>query len=325
MAKKRSEIVPGKHTVSDLLPKESAGELASWFTLYMEVEGLASADNTGAAKRRDLQAFLDYFTKAVGTDKREFWTRSITEGFMKALAKSGKKPTTMNRVLATLKHAASWIHRHEPFPAGNPCERVKEVSTDSPEWKGLSDIQLTRLRAACDLLVNRKAKQHQKPIRDRALFLLLLHTGLRVSELLSLDLAQYQGKHLCNIKRKGKKVTARVFLAQEAREALDLYLTEIRGRGEGPLFVGKERQRMTRQNANLILSALAREANKHLPAVEKIRLTPHLLRHTMLRRAAEKFGVQYAMELSGHTSSNYIWRYVQPSVAEKERALESLF
>jgi len=45
----------------------------------------------------------------------------------------------------------------------------------------------------------------------------------------------------------------------------------------------------------------------------------------MLRWAAEKNGVQFAMELSGHSNSNYIWRYVKPSDEQKERAVEELF
>ena len=40
---------------------------------------------------------------------------------------------------------------------------------------------------------------------------------------------------------------------------------------------------------------------------------------------AEKFGVQHSMEAAGHTSSNYIWRYIKPSNEEKEKALEDLF
>ena len=45
----------------------------------------------------------------------------------------------------------------------------------------------------------------------------------------------------------------------------------------------------------------------------------------MLRRATEKHGVQYAMELACHTSPNHIWRYVKLSDEEKERAMEELF
>ena len=67
------------------------------------------------------------------------------------------------------------------------------------------------------------------------------------------------------------------------------------------------------------------QANARLPQNQHIHLSAHLLRHTMLRKAAEKYGVQYAMELAAHTSSRYIWRYVQPSDEEKEAALEDLF
>ena len=50
-----------------------------------------------------------------------------------------------------------------------------------------------------------------------------------------------------------------------------------------------------------------------------------MLRHTCLRKAAEKHGVQYVLELSGQSSERYIWRYVQPSAEQIEAALEELF
>jgi integrase/recombinase XerD len=160
---------------------------------------------------------------------------------------------------------------------------------------------------------------------DQAAFLLLLHTGLRVSELLSLDLAQYHDKHFLDVKRKGRKVTAKVFLAQEARESLDAYLNAVRGKEAGPLFVSRSGQRLCRSNVDDALKVLGNQANAHLPSDQRIRLSAHVLRHTMLRRAAEKYGVQFAMELSGHNSSNYIWRYIQPSDDEKEKAVEALY
>jgi integrase/recombinase XerD len=143
--------------------------------------------------------------------------------------------------------------------------------------------------------------------------------------LLALDLDQYHGKHLFNVKRKGRNVTRKVFLAQDAREALDRYLHEIRGTDDGPLFCSRSGRRLARQNVHDALKALARQASARLPEDQHIHLSPHLLRHTMLRRAAEKHGVQYAMELAGHTSSRYIWRYIQPSQDQKEAALENLF
>src|SRR5262249_44199938 len=149
---------------------------------------------------------LDYFIEVTGGDRKDLWTRSVTTGFVKGLGKSGKKPTTINRVSATLRHAAAWVHRQKPFLAGNPCERIQDLKTDAPESKGLTALEVTRLKAAAEQLPRLKTRKNQKPLRDHALFLVLLHTGLRVSELLSLDLAQYEGKHFKNVKRKGKSV-----------------------------------------------------------------------------------------------------------------------
>lgn len=153
--------------------------------------------------------------------------------------------------------------------------------------------------------------------------MVLLHTALRVSELLSLDLVQYQSKYLVNIKRKGKKVTRELLLAKPAREALDRYLDEVRGQTPGPLIQSKNGLRMASQNVDQALKRIAEQANSTLPAGERIHLSSHILRHTALRKAAEK-DIRHAMKLSGHTSSKYIWRYTEPSKAEHEKVLEEL-
>jgi integrase/recombinase XerD len=308
-----------------LLPAARRESLEAWLALYMGLEAGACSDNTFRAKKRDLEGFLGYFARATGSDHPDQWTRSLTAGFLKALAGEGKKPTTVNRVLASLRHAAAWVHRQRPFLAGNPTDRISDVLTDEPSWKGLSDLEVTRLKSAAEQLLCLKTGANQHARRDHAIFLLLLCTGLRVSELLSVDLGQYQGKHFLDVKRKGRKVSARVFLAQEAREALDRYLDETRGRHAGPLLTSRSGKRLRRSNVDDALKALANQANAHLSADQKVRLSAHVLRHTMLRRAAEKNGVQFAMELSGHSSSNYIWRYVKPSDEQKERAVEDLF
>ena len=68
-----------------------------------------------------------------------------------------------------------------------------------------------------------------------------------------------------------------------------------------------------------------RTADATLSRKEHIHVSAHVLRHTLLRKAARKHGVEYAKELAGHTSDRYIWRYVQPSDAEKEEAVDNLF
>lgn len=318
-------LLPARPVSADALPACERDSLVAWFNLYMGLEAGANADNTIAAKTRDLEAFLGFFARAIGSDHADLWTRSITADFVKALLKEKRSPTSINRILATLRHCASWVHRKRPFLAGNPTERIADIAVDDPEWKGLADIEITRLKAAAEQLIHVKRRRNQHPIRDFSIFHVLLRTGLRISELLRLDLDQYQGKHFVNVKRKGRKVTREIFLAAEAREALDRYIDEVRRREPGPLFVSRSGKRLARQNVDSALKAIANQANARFPDDQKIKLHAHVLRHTCLRRAAEKHGVQYAMELSGQSSERYIWRYVQPSSEQKEAALDDLF
>ena len=162
-------------------------------------------------------------------------------------------------------------------------------------------------------------------MRLHALLEVLYATGLRVSELLSLQTKQYDGKHLKNVKRKGKAVTRKVFLSKDAREALDRYINEDRGKKAGALFFSKTGSTLQRQSVDELLKGIASQANATLPKREWIHISAHVLRHTLLRKAARKHGVEYAKELAGHTSDRYIWRYVQPSDEEKEQAVDGLF
>ena len=64
--------------------------------------------------------------------------------------------------------------------------------------------------------------------------------------------------------------------------------------------------------------------NAHLPEGEKMDVSPHVLRHTFLRRLAETKGVHYAREASGLQSDRYIWRYVKPDQQTLADAIDEL-
>jgi integrase/recombinase XerD len=97
-----------------------------------------------------------------------------------------------------------------------------------------------------------------------------------------------------------------------------------RGTSPGPLFTTRSGQRLDRTQAFVILRRLARQANAHLPPDEHLQVSPHVLRHTLLRKVANEKGVHYAMELSGHRSDRYIWRYVKPDAQSLAEALDDL-
>ncbi len=317
---------PVESSADALLPSKNRDSLVAWFELYMGIEVGSPETNTFRAKKGDLQKFVEYLLDSAGTDHPDQWTKSLTEAFLRHLRKKqGLAASTVNRVLATLKHSAQWIHRQRPFLVGNPCELVRPIDDDDPEWRGLEDIQVNRLRSAVEQLVHLKTRASQRPYRDQAMFLLLLHTALRESELLSLDYPdQFSGGYLLNIQRKGRKVTRKLRVPKPARVAIQEYLDEERGEEPGPLFQSKNGRRLAPQNLDDVMKRIAAQANSTLPANQQIHLSAHMLRHTCLRKAAEK-DIRYAMKLSGHTSSQYIWRYTEPSAKEFDGVMEELY
>ena len=90
------------------------------------------------------------------------------------------------------------------------------------------------------------------------------------------------------------------------------------------LFMTRTGRKLSRREAYGIVCRVAAQANAHLPEEEKIDVSPHVLRHTFLRKLAEKKGVHYAREASGHQSDRYIWRYVKPDEQTLAEAVDAL-
>jgi len=167
------------------------------------------------------------------------WTRSVTLGFVQWMENEGNQgrgyaPTSVNRTLATLRRAARWIQNRRPFMAGDPFERVSDLVVTVPAAKGLSALQRRRVLAAADKLCALQAQKNQQPRRKRALLVVLLETGMRISETLRLTLDQYDGKYFRNVKRKGKRRDD-VYVSPEARTALADYFEHER-RSDGQII-----------------------------------------------------------------------------------------
>ncbi len=320
-----------KFLVDHLAPEQRIS-LTFWATLYLEIRVKGAAPGTVKAKLQDLGKFLSFFTCEVGGDHVDAWTPAVTRAFQNYLQEIKSKhtdkhysPETINRILSTVGHFGRWLHKQRPLLAGNPMENYKEITTDYPNWNGLTDREIMLLKSACEQRVAICTKRNQNPLLETAVFYLLYQTGLRVGELVALNPDQYHHKGFHNVKRKGKKAQRKVAVPKEARIWLDRYIDEIRGRGEGALLLSRDGERLTTKAIWLICKRLARQASTHLPEKEKISLTPHMLRHTFLKRVADKYGTHYAQEVSGNVSYKVIFRYTKPSEAQQAKMVEELF
>ena len=153
----------------------------------------------------------------------------------------------------------------------------------------------------------------------------LLNSGLWVFELGGLELSQYRRRALHDIKRKGDKVTKRILLSRDTCEALGRDIKEERDEGPGTLFQSKNGKPLAQQDVDYVLSRIAPQANARWPEKDRIEVSPHVLRHTALRKWTEDKGVHFAQKIAGHASERYFWRYVTPSESEMDEAAESLW
>ena len=312
-----------------LAPSKAASSLVGWFLAYCHAEVAGAPKSTLQAKKRDFDLFLGYFAKMMGSDAIEDWTRSVTLGFVTWLENEanegrGYAPTSVNRTLATLRRATRWIQGRRPFLAGDPFERVSDLMTTAPSAKGLTKLQRSRVLAAADKLCALQTRTNQQPRRKRALLIVLLETGMRISETLRLTMDQYDGKYFRNVKRKGKR-RDEVYVSPEARAALADYFEHERGRGDGPLFQSRGGEAMLRKDADRFLKQIAGMANANVPEEEQVNLHAHLMRHTALKQAERKYGRAFAQKKSGNVGMQHIERYAQPADSDYEEAMDKLY
>ena len=144
-------------------------------------------------------------------------------------------------------------------------------------------------------------------LRDRAILELLYATGIRVSELSGLDLADLDpGQGTARIMGKGAKERI-VPVGDKAEEAVTAYL-EARGREEGPLFRNGRGQRLTSRSVHRIVRARARASGLIR------RVSPHTLRHTFATHLLDAGAdLRLIQELLGHSRLSTTQKYTHVS------------
>ncbi len=251
--------------------------------------------NTIVAYRNDLNQACAYFTRQ-GIESWQHVTRAhIASYLLEMRDEQAYRPTTIARKLASLKTFFRYLRAHGSISV-DIIEDLNAPRIQKEPPQILSQEQVANLFRQVTL-------DSPTGIRDMAMLHLLYATGMRVSELVALNLEHIdlaQATVVC-AGRNGKNKRERVLpLSSLALDQIKNYIQEPRQRliqhhpNEQALFVNHHGERLTRQGFWLIIKGYARQIN-----IQGI--TPHMLRHSfailMLQNGMELRSVQ---ELLGH-------------------------
>jgi integrase/recombinase XerD len=254
------------------------------------------AINTVAAYRRDLRAYLDFLLLR-GIITPEGIVPDDVSAFSRELRTREDAPLTASST-ARMLSSVRGFHRY--LLDEEQVQTDAAVATKPPKLASRlpKAISIEQMASVLD------AARGETPqaLRDTALLELLYATGARISEAVDLNVDDVIDGDVVRLFGKGGKQRI-VPLGSYAREAIDAYLVRarpvfsVRGTSTAALFLGARGQRVSRQNAWLILRAVAERANLG------IEISPHTFRHSFATHLlAGGADVRVVQELLGHSS-----------------------
>ena len=260
-----------------------------------------ASENTVSSYMRDIRQFSTWLRESEDTDVIDATQLNISD-FLDFLDERGKSNATKSRALASLKNFYSYIVS-TGFLSETP---VRDLKIDRGEKK-LPQILTNR---EIELLLAQPSSSDYKGLRDKAMLEVMYATGMRVSELINLDIDNVN-LDLGVIKCAGNKKNRAIPLYPEALNALTKYMKDVRGimvasPAERALFVNISGVRMSRQGFWKILKYYQNTAH-----IDK-EITPHTLRHSfavhLLENGADLGSLQ---ELMGHSDISSTQLYTQ--------------
>lgn len=226
------------------------------------------------------------------------------------------------RKLATLRSFYKFMFSRG-LAASNPASLVDSPKLDKKDIIALNhddrEAVIESVKNGADLTVAELKKHAKKSVRDTAIIYLLLGTGIRVSELVGLDLNDVNLKeHRINIIRKGGNQD-HVYFNDEVCEMLEAYML-----GERKTIMPEERdakalfisQKMTR----ISVSAVERLVKKYARGTQYgDRVTPHKLRSSFATAAVYENDLSAVAAALGHQSSSTTAKYYTKVSEEAKR------
>lgn len=277
-------------------------DLLHEYLYFLQVErGLAL--NTLESYERDLRKYIDFLSKQNIKDFNKT-NKSVIIAYLLYLRKIGLANSTVSRSSSSIRSFYQFLVR-EGFLDNDPTVSLELPKTEKRLPKVLSIKEV-------DLLLSQPNTKKILGLRDKAMLELIYATGIRVSELINLDINSIDLK-MGYAKCLGKGSKERIIpVGSQANNALEQYILNARKKligkkREDALFVNQHGSRLTRQGFWKIIKRYAKKAK-----INK-KITPHTLRHSfathLLENGADLRSVQ---ELLGHAdiSTTQIYTHI---------------
>ena len=263
------------------------------------------SDNTVAAYKNDLSQFYTFLQRRY--PEVNDWSdvdETLVSAYVEYMKEQPYAASSVARKVAAMKSFFNYLAAGNLLPE-NPTEEIASPRVKKQPPKTLSEEDAARLLAAP------AQNRSPKSLRDRALLHLLYATGMRVSELVALqvdDLDLGQRQLYCP----GKDDESRLLpFDQETAAVLEDYLEHgrphlLKDEKERALFLNHRGRQLTRQGLWLIIKAYARQAGLSDD------VTPHTLRHSFAAHQVESgANLQRIQKLLGHANISTTQVYAQ--------------
>ena len=244
-----------------------------------------ASENTVQSYRRDLMQMITYLEEKEIREAAKV-TKTSLHGYILHMEEQGKAATTISRMMAAMKA----FFNYECMQAcirRNPAESLHAPKVEKKAPVVLSVDQVSALLA-------QPSGQTPKEIRDKAMLALLYATGIRVSELIGIQMEDINMNIGFLVCRDGERERTIPF-GRSAKAALEEYLEHarnelLRGKGSDYFFVNCTGGAMSRQGFWKIIKYYGEKAG-----IEED-ITPHTLRHSfaahLIARGADMRAVQ---------------------------------
>ncbi|OPX86665.1 MAG: Tyrosine recombinase XerD [Pelotomaculum sp. PtaB.Bin104] len=295
MARRRTTV---QKELNEKYSKVTWEDAVEQFLDSLKIKGLSY--HTRRWHKENLQAVVKALWEAKYATEPALVTDKMLQEVVLKMIDNGLAATTINHRVRSLKQFYQYLTA-EAIVGSNPAEKLDRKKAASTVIETFSEGQLQELLAAPD-------KTRFVGLRDYTIMLLLLDTGVRLSELVGIKLADIKmaDNEVIITEGKGGK-NRRVFVSPKTKETLKKYL---RVRGDIPgnpyLFVSAEDQPMKRRNVQERLTIYGRQTR-----LEGVRVSPHTFRHTFAKMYIMRGGDPFSLQaLLGHSTLDMVRHYV---------------